>query len=53
MPKHININILPEQLAEDFKALRTHLSNVPGAKNFLVGPDSTQPEENSTDYLKR
>ena len=55
MQKHFNINISPEQLAEDFKALRTHLSNLPGVNNFLVGPDVTQPGENdtlSTEYLK-
>lgn len=53
MKKHFDVDISPEQLAEDFKTLRTHLSTFPGVENFLVGPDVTQPGGHSTEYLKR
>ncbi|KAL9982311.1 hypothetical protein ACROYT_G004338 [Oculina patagonica] len=50
--KNFNANIPPEQLAEDFRTLKEHLSSIPGVKNFLVGPDVTQPRGNAMGYLK-
>lgn len=50
--KHFNANIPPDQLAEDFRTLREHLSSIPDVENFLVGPDVTQPRGNAMGYLK-
>jgi len=50
--KQFDVNISSEQLAEDFKTLRTHLSSIPGVENFLVGPDVTQPGGRSTHFLR-
>lgn len=47
-PNHLQLlpfgfAISPEQLAKDFKKVRTLLSQIHGINNFLVGPDVTQP----------
>ncbi|RMX47497.1 hypothetical protein pdam_00002202 [Pocillopora damicornis] len=47
-PNHLQLlpfgfAISPEQLAKDFKKVRTLLAQIHGINNFLVGPDVTQP----------
>ena len=51
--KEYNVEIVPEQLAEDFGKLRQYLTNFPAIEHFVVGPDVTQPRGNSMEYLQR
>ena len=51
--KDYNFTISPEQLAEDFRTLREHLTSSRAVQHFLVGPDVTQPRGSALQYLER
>jgi len=53
--KDFNKSVSPEELANDFKTLRTILKSNPQFGNFLVGPDVTRVlnHSKSARYLER